>query len=132
MTENKNRIISLAALRKALASLERSVQQPLNEFSRDSVIQRFEFTFELCWKALQRVIELDRPLEDSSVRGILREAAQRGLIAELPIWFQFQESRNLTSHTYNEETAEEVYRVAVTLPAKAQALLLALEQYLTK
>lgn len=114
--------ISLAPLAKALKSLERSIAQPKDEFSRDSVIQRFEYTFELCWKTLQKVLESDRPLDDPGVRGILRESARQGLISQLDTWFSFQKARNLTSHTYNEDTAEEVYGIALALPALTHEL----------
>jgi len=119
----KKNKISLDPLDKALESLKRAIHEPLNEFTRDSVIQRFEYTFELSWKILQRVLELDRPLEDRSVRNLLREAAKQGLIDDLPLWFEFQEARNLTSHTYNLKTAEEVYSVAVRLPERASVLI---------
>ena len=119
----KTKDLKLAPLQKALSSLERAIQQPINEFSRDSVIQRFEYTFELCWKYLQRVLEADRPSEDPSIKGILREAAKQNLIQDLDLWFKFHESRNLTSHTYNENTAQEVYNVAIKLPEKAHQLL---------
>jgi len=128
MTPLNPRNINIQPLKKALTSLERAIQQPLNEFNRDSVIQRFEFTFELCWKAMQKILEADRPLEDLSVKGILREAAKKNLISNLELWFKFQESRNLTSHTYNEITAEEVYKTAVQLPNEAHYVLTQLEK----
>ena len=87
------------------------------------VVHRFEYTFELSWKILQKVLESDRPLTDNSVRGILRTAAERGLIANIERWFAFQKARNITSHTYIEATAEEVYGVALGLPAEVRLLL---------
>jgi len=65
------------SLKNALLSLERAIAEPLNEFSRDSVILRFKFTFELSWKLLRRYMESDCPLTDDSVKGIFREAHQR-------------------------------------------------------
>jgi nucleotidyltransferase substrate binding protein (TIGR01987 family) len=121
---------SIEPLKKALRSLEKAVAQPLNEFTRDSVVQRFEFTFELSWKNLKRYLEVDKPLADDSVKGILREAHQRKLISNLDQWFSFQKSRNLTSHTYNEDTAEEVYREAIKLPELCHELINNLEQKL--
>lgn len=122
--------LSLSPLKKALKSLENAIEQPLNEFTRDSVVQRFEYTFELSWKALKRFLESDKPLQDDSVKGILREAHQRGLLSDLELWFEFQKSRNLTSHTYNEDTAKDVYESAIKLPKECRALIQSLEQKL--
>lgn len=36
-----------------------------------------------------------------------------GLIDQLDVWFEVHEARNLTSHTYNQKTAEEVYQIAL-------------------
>ncbi len=119
--------LSLNPLKKALASLEKAISQPENEFTRDSVIQRFEFTFELSWKALKRFLEADRPMADDSVRGILREAHQRKLISHLEQWFAFHKARNLSSHTYNEETAVEVYTEALKMPDLCHELIKNLE-----
>ncbi|MBI2604675.1 MAG: nucleotidyltransferase substrate binding protein [Deltaproteobacteria bacterium] len=119
--------ITLTPLKKALASLEDAIRQPLDAYTRDSVVQRFEYTFELCWKTAKRFLEADRPLADDSVRGILREAHQRGFISDIDQWFSFHKSRNLVSHTYNEETAREVYADAVKLPKFCAELIRKLE-----
>jgi nucleotidyltransferase substrate binding protein (TIGR01987 family) len=116
--------ISTQALEKALDSLKRAILQPKNEFSRDSVIQRFEYTFELSWKLLTKILEADSgSLADNSVKAVLREAARLGNIQKLDLWFEFQKARNITSHTYNEVTAEEVYSRAILLPAEVDFLL---------
>jgi len=122
---------SLNPLKKALESLEKAIAQPLDEFTRDSVVQRFEYTFELCWKNLKRYLESDKPLTDDSIRGILREAHQRRLISEIDLWFEFQKSRNLTSHTYNKDTAKDVYQSAIKLPPLCKELILNLEKKLS-
>jgi len=119
--------LNLDPLKKALTSLERSIVQPKNEFTRDSVIQRFEYTFELSWRLMPQWIEADRALDDNSVKGILREGAKLGLIDNLELWFELQRTRNLTSHTYNENVAEEVYKIALKLPSETKSLLTKLE-----
>lgn len=52
--------IDLGSLRKALSALERGIDRaevaPLDEELWDAVIQRFEFTYELAWKSLRRVL----------------------------------------------------------------------------
>ena len=47
----------LRVLDAALTRLEGALAQPVNEFVRDSAIQRFEFTFELFWKSLKGYAE---------------------------------------------------------------------------
>ena len=47
----------LRLLDTALMRLEGALAQPVNEFVRDSAIQRFEFTFELFWKSLKAYAE---------------------------------------------------------------------------
>ncbi len=117
--------IILTSLEKALHSLHRALQQEKNEFIRDAVVQRFEYTFELCWKMLRR--QLIEELGSESVNGLSRKdlfriSAEQGLISDPVHWFAFHKARNETSHTYNEEVAEEVYRVAETFLPEADAL----------
>lgn len=97
----------LRLLEAALSRFEAALAQPVNEFVRDSSIQRFEFTFELFWKGLKAYAE-ESGLEAYSPRDSLRTAFQLGLIEEHSDWFQMLEDRNLTSHTYNEVTAERI------------------------
>lgn len=92
----------------ACARLEHALNQPVNEFVRDSAIQRFEFTFELLWKSLKAYAE-ESGVEAYSPRDTFRTAFQLGLLREDRPWLQMLEDRNLTSHTYNEVTAETIY-----------------------
>ncbi|MBI4000729.1 MAG: nucleotidyltransferase substrate binding protein [Nitrospira defluvii] len=82
--------------------------QPVDEFVRDSAIQRFECTFELLWKSLKTYAE-EAGVEVFSPRDSLRTGFQLGIIQERQEWFRMLEDRNLTSHTYNEATAESIY-----------------------
>ena len=97
----------LRLLSTALSRLDLALAQPVNEFVRDSSIQRFEFTFELFWKSLKAYAE-ESGLEAFSPRDSIRIAFQLGVIQESPEWFRMLEDRNLTSHTYNERTAREI------------------------
>ena len=98
----------LRLLDTALTRLEGALAQPVNEFVRDSAIQRFEFTFELFWKSLKAYAE-ESGVVAYSPRDSVRTAFQLGVIQEHPDWFRMLEDRNLTSHTYNEATAETIY-----------------------
>lgn len=106
MSDKLRNLLRLLGL--ALSRLDHALAQPVNEFVRDSAIQRFEFTFELFWKSLKAYAE-ESGLEAFSPRDSLRVAFQLGLIQETGEWFRMLEDRNLTSHTYNEATAETIY-----------------------
>lgn len=96
---------NLEQLEKATRALKEALDQPYSDIVRDATIQRFEFCVELSWKVLKKI------MGTSSVapKTIVREAAQQGLISDPELWLQFIDARNLTSHTYNEDTAKEVY-----------------------
>jgi nucleotidyltransferase substrate binding protein (TIGR01987 family) len=98
----------LRLLETAISRLEKALAEPIDEFVRDSAIQRFEFTFELLWKSLKTYAE-EAGVEVFSPRDSLRTGFQLGLIQEHQDWFRMLEDRNLTSHTYNEATAESIY-----------------------
>lgn len=93
---------------KALSQLEKAVQHPKDEFVRDSVIQRFEFTHELAWKMLRLRLEREG-IVVKTPRETVQEALQAGLIEDGNLWTDMQKMRPLTSHTYKEKLAEEVY-----------------------
>jgi nucleotidyltransferase substrate binding protein (TIGR01987 family) len=106
MSEKLRNLLRL--LSTALSRLDLALAQPVNEFVRDSAIQRFEFTFELFWKSLKGYAE-ESGLEAFSPRDSIRIAFQLGVIQESPEWFRMLEDRNLTSHTYNEAAADSIY-----------------------
>jgi len=128
--------LDLSPLQKALASLlvaiERTERERSDDMLRDSVIQRFEYTYELCWKMLKRRLEMDVPspelIDGMSFREMIREGAERGMIDDPLVWFEYRQKRNLTTHTYDEAVAKDVYLAAVAFAADAQALLAALLQ----
>ncbi len=84
----------------------------------DATIQRFEFTFELCWKTLKRFLEVEG-IVVKSPRQTLMEAYQMGWLNDEEEWLQMIEDRNLTSHVYREEIADQIY---ARIPAHAKAI----------
>ena len=98
---------------KALRQLEKAVRQPEDEFIRDSVIQRFEFTYELAWKMLKLRLEAEA-ITATTPRQVLQEALQARFIHDGNAWTQLQSHRNLTSHTYDETLAQAVYQYITT------------------
>lgn len=93
---------------KALSRLKEALALPKDEIVRDSVIQRFEFTMEFSWKTAKKIMGTNTTIP----KLVIREMADGGLIADPKIWFDYLEARNLSSHTYKEALAEQVYDVA--------------------
>jgi nucleotidyltransferase substrate binding protein (TIGR01987 family) len=100
--------VEAQSLLDAHAALQRSLAQPENEFTRNSSIQCFEFTLELVWKTLKRVLEVYGESVSNS-RDTFRAAVKIKVINDPTVWFEFLELRNLSSHTYKESVAKQIY-----------------------
>lgn len=98
----------LSSFEPALRRLEEALSQPKTEWVRDASIHRFEFTFELAWKAAKRFAEREG-IVCVSPRQTFREAFKLGWIADDKIRLDMLEDRNRTTHTYKEEVAEAIY-----------------------
>lgn len=101
---------SFDRLEKAIAALKVMVIKPMesDRSNIDATIQRFEFTVELYWKLLKRLLEAKGVIVQYP-KDVLREAYAGGLIDDEAIWLNMLKDRNLSSHTYNEELADEIY-----------------------
>ena len=97
---------------RALERLQSALQKEpdADDMYLDATIQRFEFCFELAWKLMKCVLDYEG-IEVSSPRSSIREGWKQGMIADAEIWLDMQEKRNLSTHTYNQATALEVYRM---------------------
>ncbi|WP_296559042.1 HI0074 family nucleotidyltransferase substrate-binding subunit [uncultured Acetobacterium sp.] len=98
-------------LRKAVDRLSEGILElQANESSvvRDGVIQRFEFTTELAWKAAREYLMDQGFIDINSPKSVMKEAFSYGLITDDKIWIQILNDRNLTSHIYKEEIADEI------------------------
>ena len=110
--------IKFEKFQKALLSLEAIYLKPTQEdrSNIDATIQRFEFTFELGWKFLkdyffERGVELNYPKE------ILQEAFNVNLIDNENVWIKMLKDRNMTSHTYDQKLADEIFlRIKLYVP----------------
>jgi nucleotidyltransferase substrate binding protein (TIGR01987 family) len=114
--------------RKALARLNDAIdlanERELSDLEQQGLIQGFEFTFEMAWKTLLDFI-VDKGYEgerDKPIRIII-DAAARELIDEKR-WRKMYEGRNKTSHSYDEEIADDI---AENIVDKYQALFIQLE-----
>lgn len=95
-------------LEKAISQLKKMVALPLNhEGRREAVIQCFEFVVELNWKALKHMLA-ENDIIANTPRDVFKEAFAVGWIDDEEMWVRMIKDRNLSSHTYNEDLANEI------------------------
>jgi nucleotidyltransferase substrate binding protein (TIGR01987 family) len=99
-------------LEQVLGRLEEALTVPESApLAIDGTIQRFEFVFELCWKAMKALAELNSPAIDAgSARAAIKASYTAGWIDDEAGWLDLLEMRNATSHTYREAMAKDIYR----------------------
>ena len=114
-----NNFMSLAVLHEKLSDFQSAllrltegltVDITKNSLFLDGIIQRFEFTYELSWKLMKAYLR-HLGIEANNPRDTFRESLKQHLILEKDAhrWFDMIDKRNLTTHTYHEKNALQVY-----------------------
>ena len=97
--------------KKALSRLEEFIdKEDLTRLEEQGLIKAFEYTYELAWNTLRDFLKFQGHTDIYGSRDTIRKAFELELIQDGQKWMDMLESRNKTSHTYNEETAEEICR----------------------
>ena len=99
--------------RKALARLGEAValanERDLSDLEQQGLIQGFEFTFDLAWKTVQDYLRHhNRPNDNGGPNVIIAQALEDGIIKGDDAWKAMKKSRDLTSHSYDGETADDI------------------------
>ncbi len=114
MSENNRDVRWLQRLRnyrKALGQLKKFVvKEELSELEEQGLIKAFEYTYELAWNTLKDFLEYQGYVEIYGSRDTIRKAYEVKLISDGETWMDMLASRNRTSHTYNEDVAEQICR----------------------
>ncbi len=93
----------------ALDQLSRFIEKgDLNELEKQGLIQSFEYNYELAWNTVKDFYESQGETDIQGSRDTIRLAFKRGLIEDGETWMKMIKSRTLTSHAYNEDTANEI------------------------
>jgi nucleotidyltransferase substrate binding protein (TIGR01987 family) len=118
--------LDFSALNRAIQELEKSLNFANSELAEDgeifkqfrnSVIQCFEFTYELSHKMLKRYLKeisaSPEIIETATFAEIIRTGNEKGLLRSNWLrWKVYRQARNDSSHTYNEDKAADVYGIA--------------------
>jgi nucleotidyltransferase substrate binding protein (TIGR01987 family) len=101
--------------KKAYKQLELGVEQAsardFSDLEKEGLIQRFEYNQELCWQTIKDFYEYIGETGIQGSRDAFHLAVKRGLIDTNcgAVLMESIKSRNKTVHTYNEETADEIF-----------------------
>lgn len=77
-------------------------EEKINEAIRDSIIKKFEYTFELAWKTIKEYLEKEGYEEINSPKKVLKKAFEINLIKDEELWSNMLEARNSSSYLYDE------------------------------
>ena len=107
----------LSNYHKALSQLETAVelvqQRKLSNLEEQGLIHVFEYTQELAWNVMKDYFEYQGNTTITGSRDAIREAFAAGLVIDGEGWMDTIKSRNKSTHTYNQETADEVSNLIV-------------------
>lgn len=99
----------LANFEKAYAAFENILAEDTehNVIARTALIQAFEFTFELAWKAMRDRLEAagDARFETVNPRETIAAAFDNGYFKKTEPWAEALKMRNTSSHAYDETFA---------------------------
>lgn len=96
------------ALKTMTEAVDLAGQRDLSRLEQQGLIQGFEFTHELAWNVLKDYLEEQGFVQIVGSKNATRTAFKNGLINDGEVWMDMIKARNLSSHTYNIETAKEL------------------------
>lgn len=102
----------LSNLQKSLSHLEEAVEiENPSIIQQAGTIQFFEMSFELSWKTLKDYLEEQGFVDVKSPKATIKKAFEISLLQNGHMWLEALENRNLAAHTYDDETAREIYEL---------------------
>ena len=104
--------------RKALKRLGDAVdlanERELSDLEKQGLIQAFEFTFELGWNVLKDYFLYQGNPNITGSRDAIRNAYKAQLLEDGETWMDMINSRNASSHAYNQEIAESIVKKIIS------------------
>ncbi len=101
----------LKSFEKALDSLKEVINLEYSDIVRDSVIKRFEYTFDLAWKSIKQFLLEIHGIRCNSPKQCIRKFFQLEYLneKETETALKMVDSRNSVVHIYLESLANEIY-----------------------
>jgi len=99
----------LNSFTKSINNLQLVLTEIKTPIVRDAAIKRYEICYELAWKSIQEALRNEGLEICKSPKNCFKQAFKQGWIEDEEICADMIQNRNLTTHTYNEDLAEEIY-----------------------
>ncbi|MBU1110931.1 nucleotidyltransferase substrate binding protein [Patescibacteria group bacterium] len=123
--------LKLVQFNQALDTLNEALKKETDQFIRDSVIKRFEYSFELCWKTAKLFLSEYLGIEVFSPKQTFRELRKNQMTSEKDtvLLLQMTNDRNQIIHDYNEKYSDEICKtIRFSYYAAMQRILRTLEE----
>lgn len=113
MTDKDTRWIQrFSNYQKALQTLAEAAElagkRALSNLEQQGLIQGFEFTHELAWNVLKDYLEEQGFVGIIGSKNATRESFKNALITDGEVWMDMIKARNMTSHTYSTDVAQNI------------------------
>ena len=120
---------ALEKFRKAVTGKDEYYNQGFGDIYLDLIVKRFEFAYEMSWKALKRYLDYIG-IGCTGPRMCFKEALTQRVIEHEDIWIDMIEQRNLASHVYDEDEIKEILGKIVDYKEAFEGLFSRLEERL--
>ena len=109
---DKTLTLKLKEFKQALNTLLKALKIRKNELVRDSVIKRFEYSYELLWKCTKIFLSDKYGIAASSPKECFRTLKKMQLISEkdTELLLLMADDRNEVIHTYQEKFSKYLYK----------------------
>jgi nucleotidyltransferase substrate binding protein (TIGR01987 family) len=92
---------ALERLKSACNRKDEIFNEGFSDLYLDIIVKRFEFTYEMSWKAIKRYLDFIG-ISVKNPRDSFKEAYIQNLFTDEAVWLNMIEQRNLSSHIYDE------------------------------
>jgi nucleotidyltransferase substrate binding protein (TIGR01987 family) len=102
---------SLENCQKTLIKLKKFMDIAVSiqaDYTQAACIQAFEFTFEVFWKTFQKIGQ-SQGVMIGSPKTAFSFAFEAGFIDNEDVWIDLLNDRNMTTHTYHEMLAQQIF-----------------------
>ena len=121
------------SLKVCFADFQAQTDERIKEYIKDSCVQRFEYTYEVAKKIMNKFLkkEYEKSDKELTVNNIFRQMYGLGMVQDFERWANYRECRTFTSHEYDKKNAEQILEIVPDFMKDIDYLISALEKVLT-